>query len=1031
VAMKRKRVVALALALCVCLGLCLTVALLTSRSFLEPRAERVLQDVLGSSCAVEGLEFGLFTGARAERVEIRLPEHEDNEPVVVLDGLQIRHSLFHLIRGQYHVRRVFVRNVSLRITPELLRWIRGFQTPRGAAFRRLPQIEVADGTVSVDLPKICDAFSVEISKFQLDRGNGRRVRGGAAFELAGDRYLTEFESRGPDQDFVLRVEIPDTEIAELPRPHIGDARSLLEHVGAGGHVRGTLSVRIPVGPEGRRPFVEGDIAFSELNLSHPDLPFAFSDMSGTCHVSDQDIEFEQLIGNLGGGDFWVETGRFALREGRIARVALRGEVRGFDADRLAHTDLPPKLARAVEYVGLQSGKMDIEFDIVGTPAGNDYVVGTVVSLRDGKIRPKQVPISFDDVHVTARITSDGSVGIEQARAAVNGGRLNMAGYIHRAPDGTMMPELAFALSGVPLEQALLKSVPGKLHELVQTLGIEGGEIDGEIRIDGDVVALDVRISALGMRASAVPYTLKDVSGTIHWSSDGDRVVLDTVAARHGKGTARGSGVVTLGDAPTISLDLEGRDLPIDEELHAMLPREVREQWQRWVPTGRFDLSLGIRDRQFAQEPDASQQLAGIDARVDMKNVFITHKGSGQTVKILHGTVLANENRAELVALVGEAFGIQLSADGYISLAKGESRGLIRLRSPRVELTPELVAQWPESAAKQVPKFGTEGGFEIQAELRPFSSEKIQGLGASLDVILHDLALRVNGTHLSTTGLLHANTENIVAKEIDARGSAHLSRLRLGPVYGSDLVARVHYSPDKISFSGADMRAFGGMLAVEEGYWTLPEMDWAMKGRISNVHLETFLTALGVERKGVPSGVVGGTFQLRGNRLGLGALRGNGELNVVRGRLYDIPIVMSVLNLFDLRLPGAGGPVSDGYTAFRIENETLYLDDLLLLGGTVPIHCRGTIGMAPGVAAMDQQIDLLFTIPRQRGILDEIPIINWAKYLLIDPLRRYAFQARVTGTLGEYKVSSILKPVTEPITRVGELLQRFSPARFQE
>jgi hypothetical protein len=290
---------------------------------------------------------------------------------------------------------------------------------------------------------------------------------------------------------------------------------------------------------------------------------------------------------------------------------------------------------------------------------------------------------------------------------------------------------------------------------------------------------------------------------------------------------------------------------------------------------------------------------------------------------------------------------------------------------------------------------------------------------------------VNDTPVSTTGLLHVNTENIIAKEIAAQGSAHLDRFRLGSLYGSDLVAGLDYSKDRISFSLVDMKAFGGILAVEEGFWALPEMDWTIKGRISHVYLETLLTAFGVERKEVPSGVVGGTFELGGDRLDVGALRGNGELNVVRGRLYDIPIVMSVLNLFDLRLPGAGGPVSDGYTAFRIENQTLYLDDLLLLGGSVPIHCRGTVGMAPGVAAMDQQIDLLFTIPRQRGILDAIPVVNWVKYLLIDPLRRYAFQARVTGSLGEYEVSSLLRPVTEPISRVGELLQRLSPAQFEE
>jgi len=1030
---KRKRVVAFSLLGCICLGIFVAVAIVTSSSFLEPRAERVLRDVLDSSCRIEGLGFGVFAGVSAERVEVSLPEQEENEaePVVVLEGLRIRHSLLHLIRGRFRVRSVFVRNVRLRITPEVVRWIRGLQRPGAGELPQLPQIEVADGTVSVDLPEMCDAFSIDRLNFRLLGGNVDRMSGAASFALAGDRYFTELQSRGPDQDILLRLEIPDARLAGLPRPHIGGAGSVWEHLDADGQVRGTLSVRIPVGGEDRRPVVRGDLFVAELNLSHPELPVAFTDIAGACRVSDRNIEFEEVIGNVGKGDFSVETGRISLREGKAARVALRGWVRGFNTNRLAHIDLPPELARSVEYVGLQSGEMDIEFDIVGAPGNDDYAIGAVVSLRDGKVQPKPVPVPFDDVHITARVASDGSIGIEQARAAVNGGRVSMAGYVRRAADGTMVPDLAFVLSGVPLEQEMLQKVPGNLHELLQTLGIEGGKLDGELRLNSDKVAIDGRITATTMRAEAVPYTLQDVSGTIHWSSDERGVVIDTVTARHGKGTVRGSGAVTLGDVPAITFDLEGRDVPIDEELHAVVPPEVRELWQRWTPTGRFDFSLHMRDKQFAHEPGTGEPLAGIDTYVRLKNISITHKESEQTVKLLHGTLLASENRAELVGLVGEAFGVQLSTDGYVSFTDGQPRGVVRVRSPRTELTAELVADWPEKIAQQVRRFGTEGGFEVVAELRPFSADATQGVGASLDVILHDLALRVNGTPVSTTGRLHANTENIVAKEIEARGSTQLNRLRLGPVYGNDLVARVDYSGDRISLSRVDMKVFGGMLAVEEGFCALPEMDWAINGRISHVHLETLLTALGMERKEVPSGVVGGTFELRGNRLGVGALRGNGELNVVRGRLYDIPIVMSVLNLFDLRLPGAAGPVSDGYTAFRIENQTLYLDDLLLLGGSVPIHCRGTIGMEPGVAAMDQQIDLLFTIPKQRGILDAIPVVNWAKYLLIDPLRRYAFQARVTGTLGEYKVSSLLRPVTEPITRVGELLQRLSPPQVKE
>ncbi|HMA67215.1 MAG TPA: hypothetical protein VKO20_05300, partial [Desulfosalsimonadaceae bacterium] len=71
------------------------------------------------------------------------------------------------------------------------------------------------------------------------------------------------------------------------------------------------------------------------------------------------------------------------------------------------------------------------------------------------------------------------------------------------------------------------------------------------------------------------------------------------------------------------------------------------------------------------------------------------------------------------------------------------------------------------------------------------------------------------------------------------------------------------------------------------------------------------------------------------------------------------------------------------------------------------------------------LELIVTVAKEEGVLDQIPLINWAKRYTLDYLRRLVFQTRVAGTLGDYEVITVSNPITEPVRKMFSLLEKLA------
>jgi len=740
------------------------------------------------------------------------------------------------------------------------------------------------------------------------------------------------------------------------------------------------------------------------------------------------VWLQEVTGELGGSPLRIESAQVALQAGRVDSVAVRGRIRDLSVDALARAKLPDVMAGIVDETGLSSGLADLDFDFA-TRVDGEPTFEVAVNLRQGRAQPRKAPLLLEDVQLTARFRSEGEVEIERARAALNGGQVEATGILRRSAEGKIVPDVELRLTAMPVTDATLRDLPEAVQQIRELLGLQDCQLDGKVSLRPAGMALDVRVSGAEICPQPFPYSLENVSCNLQWSSDAGKVVVQDFVGQHGRGAFRGSGTVNLVERATVDLVLEGRDLPLDEQIHSLLPANAHERWGEWAPIGHFDFSLQMRNRELTLRPERDSPLAGIDAEVRLRDVSLTNASLGLAVRRLRGQILANENMVEITRVAGDALGVEFEAKGYIPLGPMRTGGRVLIACPRRWLTRQLVEGWPEEIAREILKFSPEGEFELQAELQDVGNRE-QGLAANLTLALHDLALHIGEVPVLVTGTASASVEHAGTKDIALRCVVLLDRVRASRFYGSDLLANLSYSEGRITLAGCDMTTFGGRLSVGEGFCELPELNWQLKGQISHLDLESLMAAFGVEGKKAPAGSLRGMVELSGRGTDRSTMNGRGELQIDRGRLYNLPIIVAVLNLFDLRLTGQS-PVSYAYAAFRVDKETVHLEDVLLAGGAFPLHILGTVGIQEDLSLNDQPVDLIFSIPRRRGILDEIPIINWVKHLTIDQFRSRALQSHIAGTIGNYQAKSVLQPVMAPISSMWKLLQKLSPEQAEE
>ena len=1025
---------------------------LTAPAFLTPRVEKALSDALDAPCEVKGLKVSFLSGVSVDSLTIHppAPEGEQSEPLV-LKGIHLTHDLTDLILRSYRIESVEVQQLAATVSESTLDWtlarsIRdgvshaGTGKPEDAEAPAMPRIALHNGTIRVALPGFEEPVVIDGLALNVPGDSETGLLGSGNCRIAGNDLWAEVRRSQSDGGLRVQFDIPSLNVGALPLPRNEKARKFLAHFETSGVVRGSLSVRPTSASDAGRP-ITGQISVEGLNAAHTKWGLGATNVSGQIQLGRHSLQAIGFSGLMNGAPFTIDTAELSVKNGKPHHAHLAGQVRHLDLGALPVDTLPHDLRKPMRETGVSAGIGDVEFRLEVRPEGKP-VRRVKITTYEAEMKPLEVPLPMKNVELVALWREKGRLDIPRATATVHGARVRMSGYFQdkdkepgwvekhgeaeeqdddddEEDEGDKaVPHLTIEFEDVPATRELLESLPEpEPAEIGRKLGLTDAIADGIVRIDGKDVKFRLLARAAKMRSPEFPYPVESVAAEVEWSSEHEKVYVHQFTARHGGGALRGSAVANLRGDPTLNLQMDGARLPIDEHTYVALPDETREKLKTWGPEGHFDLSLSLRDQKLK---NAENGLGGLEATVRLREVKLNRDDLGQVARNLNGTVYVGAEGFRVEDVTGVALGVPFRAAGNVSPSFEQSQ--LAVISQRLPFTEELIAGWPEPIAAPLKKLKPSGKFRIRAE----DLHLVDGgsaLACKLTLTLDGVDFNIGEAPAQASGTARLDLQRAGGETLSTSGTVHLDNLRVAGLEGKNLDGTLKFQNSVLTVPRCSVQAYGGTISARDVSMESDGSEWKLNARVSHIEIESLTKALGMEEP--PTGVMVASFTLSGNEFDPTRMTAQGEIKCERGDLYTFPFILSVLRILDLRLP-AESPATNALGTFELKGGLMHLEDMLLTGGSMPVHVQGSVGVFKPGKWKDQPVDMVFTLIKPDGLLDRVPIINVVKKATIDQLREEILQARVQGTVGEYDTQTVMEPLTAPVRALWGMLERISP-----
>jgi hypothetical protein len=151
------------------------------------------------------------------------------------------------------------------------------------------------------------------------------------------------------------------------------------------------------------------------------------------------------------------------------------------------------------------------------------------------------------------------------------------------------------------------------------------------------------------------------------------------------------------------------------------------------------------------------------------------------------------------------------------------------------------------------------------------------------------------------------------------------------------------TPDILSLYDLKANLFGGDLVGEARFNFTSPMRYSVKLDASHILLEQFGKHNQLGPDAQLQGPARAAVYLTGEGTDLSGLRGNGRIEVARGKLYRLPLLLGLLNAFGLRLPDRTA-FEQARMVFGIEGPQMRVDALDLFGNAISLRGQGKLNL---------------------------------------------------------------------------------------
>ena len=942
--------------------------------YLAPRMENALGKSLNAEVRIKDLEIKWFIGMHMQNIVINPgPGRRCRGDGIRLEGVELNYDFLALFSGDFRISRVAVQRAKACVDPGLINRMRADDFLRPAT-GHIPDIQIQSGTIRVLHPVIDQPLQIHDFTVAGRSGDLPEIQGQASFDNGKNNIHVNISAAG--SEIAAKMWVRHFNTASLPIFHIRDRSLDPAAMGPDTGVSGSISARVT--PK------TGMITIESGQLDAP------------------------------AGSLEIFSGGISADSRGIQRAWIRAGARGMDLRHL-NTRIGKIIPPDRFEVDLQAGRFQTNIHARWCrETGLDYEAD--VSVHNGAAHFAKLDTTIRAIEADFEIFSPGRMIIEKCRGRASSGRVDLSGTLDFSGHKIKQYRLAIELHEIPGDQNLQPLMHPAVWQVVEKMQIQQAVLNGRIRLTPDGIGLNLQVKGDSAHMPTLPFELANPSTRIKWQSGMKKIFFNDFKAFIQGSPISGQAALSLDKPLTADFSLFGQYLPITEEMRQWLGLEKTP----WQISGSYDIE--IRGRNWdPRKRSVAEALRNLKVQADLRNVALTHSRFGRVAADWYGHLGLHDSQVRLTDFTGEIFGVSFRGSGGIPVDSPEETYL-NLESQAITLEESLYQRLP--FGRYLQQAGLKGQCELKAELRTSGRARLPTNG-HIAAVVHQFEAATGSIRAGGAGTARLRFSGLERNELFLAGSLNLNEGFLDKIELNRLSADFRYQDGIVRIPDMRIGAYGGTIRFADSKFNLSGRNWQTRISPAHMDLESIVAAFGITGRKTPSGSLRGKIELSGKGWNPEALKGGGELKISKGMLYHFPFMTSVFSVLDLQIPRQT-PITDAYVNLGIQGGSLQLKDVLLSGGTVPMHMKGTVGLKKDTGLKDQKIDLLVTTAKGNGLLDRIPLINWVKHYTLDVFRRLVMQATITGTLGDYEVNRLTSPITDPIEQMWSLMKKLTP-----
>jgi hypothetical protein len=624
---------------------------------------------------------------------------------------------------------------------------------------------------------------------------------------------------------------------------------------------------------------------------------------------------------------------------------------------------------------------------------------------------------------------------------------------------TTVTELTVKASSVPIDHDLMNALPPASRGWLSDMGLAGrldvtGTVrSGAIATNGAATApapaagaatsrppttkpaekLDYELLATLRDATVWPkggaYVLGSVGGQLKLSPDA--IELLDVQGTRGEATVKAVGTIALPAAaadgkttapPLAKVTVTAQNLALDAALYTTVPAVARRAWDQVRPRGTVDVEVVHDGPLGAAQPErgapsmaaTSSPPAAPKVTVKARDLSIHPKAFPYRLDHITGRVIVDRGRTTLHQITGRHDGGVLSAWGTTQTVGNNDVWDLTLYARNVTADEELLAALPAAMADTlrsielkgkvgwyVPRFvhttptgaadpdkGNKGNVDLSGRI------SLNGASMNVGVPLSGVVGDVSGS----ATVIDGNLDRV-------RGTIRFDRLAMADRPARNVRATIDRpsGSDTLRFGGLSAELAGGNLAGDVALVTSP--DEASRFTLDVVLRDADASVIAMDGLADVSGRLSASLGLEGQFDDPASRRGRGDVLVSGREMYNLPVVVGLLQITNLALP-VNNPVTEATARYNVQGQRINFENISLRSKSLLMEGDGHLDFATKQVAMSFRTDnpTAFKIP----FLSDL----WRN------AQQELFKIEVRGTIQDPKISNAaLNTVTTTVDEV--------------